>query len=325
MNRMLDTVNPHWNYWDLWRAENRLITCPLFFVQDKKKRKKGTNPWGLRVIFISSEFVSEFVFAITSSESAAPLYPALLYWLLLPPSSVTDSWGQLKQRMVPFMCRTLGQEQRLWTRGSYSLRDGNKRAPFPWMESSFWILSHACSLPAPLCTCPDVCFEPKCLKAELWAAGRSHAVASVAGILSHPVAVIWWSSQLQLALPVGSNLRVPAWHWVVRKEKCPCSTPPFPPKRSEAATAVPLLFSLFFLHLCHSLGAMQIHSPYPPISILRVFSLVWMGLCSGVGRIREGWMNGNAFLCVADQCAVVFSAFLIRQLLKLFNPRARPL
>lgn len=98
-----------------------------------------------------------------------------------------------------------------------------------------------------------------------------------------------------------------------------------PPKRSEAATAVPLLFSLFFLHLCHSLGAMQIHSPYPPISILRVFSLVWMGLCSGVGRIREGWMNGNAFLCVADQCAVVFSAFLIRQLLKLFNPRARPL
>lgn len=44
---------------------------------------------------------------------------------------------------------------------------------------------------------------------------------------------------------------------------------------------------------------------------------------NGLGRIREGWMNGNAFLHTADRRAVVFSAFIIHQLLKLFNPRAR--
>lgn len=87
------------------------------------------------------------------------------------------------------------------------------------------------------------------------------------------IVVIWWSSQLQLALPVGSNL-----HSCVC---CPHSEPSerrsvlvpwpgcyhriffYPPEGQDCHTA-PSLFSLFFLHLCRSLRVMQMHSPSTP-------------------------------------------------------------
>ena len=143
------------------------------------------------------------------------------------------------------------------------------------------------------------------------------------------IVVIWWSSQLQLALPVGSNL-----HSCVC---CPHSEPSerrsvlvpwpgcyqriffYPPEGQDCHTA-PSLFSLFFLHLCRSLRVMQMHSPDPsthPISILRVLSPVWAGCARGwqnQGRWNE-WKHCTS----SHQFPSVFNVLLIHNPLKLLN------
>lgn len=106
------------------------------------------------------------------------------------------------------------------------------------------------------------------------------------------IVVIWWSSQKQLALPVGSNLHscvcCPYSDSSERRSVLAlwpgCYQRVSTPQRGKAATKLlPCTLFSFFISVT-LLGYCKRILHIPPISILRVFSLVWTG-CA------RGWQN----------------------------------
>lgn len=115
-------------------------------------------------------------------------------------------------------------------------------------------------------------------------------------------------------------------HWVLWKEKCPCSMArmlsEFYPREEWGCCTAPSLFFLFFLHLCRSLRAMQMRATPPHISILRVFSPEWTGCAPGSAKSgKVEWMEMH--FASSHQHPTVFSVFLIHNPLKLFNLAAK--
>lgn len=116
-----------------------------------------------------------------------------------------------------------------------------------------------------------------------------------------PFLWLWWSSQTQLAVSLGSNLNS-CLHCTHRESSVGRSVLApqlecyqrvfFTPQRGTTTTQLLLLFAPFFLHLCHSLRVMQMHTPCPSISILGFFSPAWTcyawGL-AGTGKVE--WMQ----------------------------------
>lgn len=110
----------------------------------------------------------------------------------------------------------------------------------------------------------------------------------------------WWSSQTQLAVSLGSSLHsclhcTHSESSVGRSVLAPrleCYQRVFTPQRGKTTTQLLLLFAPFFLHLCHSLRVMQMHTPCPSMSILGFFSPAWTCYAWGLGGTgKVEWMQ----------------------------------